>query len=355
MKNDLRYGIIGTGMMGQEHLRNIGEIAGIKVEALADPNKGSLEQAQKMLSEPVATFTNHLNLLDANICDAVVVVSPNDTHFEILKDVIDRRVPVLVEKPLCTTVADASFVRDQATKAKSLVWVGLEYRYMPAVAQLVSAVKSGAVGKVRMVAFREHRFPFLQKVNNWNRFNRNTGGTLVEKCCHFFDLMNLIIGSEPIRIMASGAQDVNHKDEIYSGAVPDIIDNAFVIVEYKNGSRASLDLCMFAEGSKNQEEITVTGDKGKIEAFLPSNEVRIGTRSGGSRSVKSEVVVDSRIAHQGFHHGSSYLEHLGFLSAIRGEGPVEVGVDAGWLSVVMGVAAQTSIHENRAVAINEVI
>ena len=50
----------------------------------------------------------------------------------------------------------------------------------------------------------------------------------------FFDLMNLILQERPTRVMASGAQDVNHLDEVYDGRVPDILDNAFVIVEFAN-------------------------------------------------------------------------------------------------------------------------
>lgn len=52
--------------------------------------------------------------------------------------------------------------------------------------------------------------------------------------------------------------------------IPDIIDNAYVIVEFENGSRGMLDLCMFAEGSKNEQEIAVVGDIGKVE-FSPQN------------------------------------------------------------------------------------
>lgn len=46
--------------------------------------------------------------------------------------------------------------------------------------------------------------------------------------------------------------------------VPDILDNAYVIVEFENGSRGMLDLCMFAEGSRNEQEIAVVGDTGKV-------------------------------------------------------------------------------------------
>jgi len=50
--------------------------------------------------------------------------------------------------------------------------------------------------------------------------------------------------------------------------VPDIIDNAYVIVEFDNGSRGMLDLCMFAEGSRNEQEISVVGDIGKVQIQL---------------------------------------------------------------------------------------
>ena len=55
---------------------------------------------------------------------------------------------------------------------------------------------------------------------------------------------------------------------IISLQVPDIIDNAYVIVEFHNGSRGMLDLCMFAEGSRNEQEISVVGDTGKGQIQL---------------------------------------------------------------------------------------
>eukprot|EP00965_Chrysotila_dentata_P189062 6173113-Pleurochrysis_carterae.AAC.4 len=56
--------------------------------------------------------------------------------------------------------------------------------------------------------------------------------------------------------MASGGQDVNHLCEVASGEpAPDILDNAYVIVDFESGARAVLELCMFAEASKFQEEV----------------------------------------------------------------------------------------------------
>ncbi|PKA50250.1 myo-inositol 2-dehydrogenase [Apostasia shenzhenica] len=375
----VRYGIVGVGMMGREHMVNLSHLRGegAVLTAIADPHLHSVELALDLglsLNLPsIEVFSGHRELLDSGLCDVVVVSSPNMTHFEILMDIIKHPRPhhVLVEKPLCTTVQDCRKVVEAAQRRPGvLVQVGLEYRYMPPVAKLLERVQSGAIGQVKMVAIREHRFPFLVKVRNWNRFNSNTGGTLVEKCCHFFDLMRLFAAANPVRVMASGSIDVNHKDEVYDGKiltftikiwkqVPDIIDNAYVIVEFDNGSRGMLDLCMFAEGSKNEQEISVVGNIGKGEAFVPESIVRVGIRSEGRTGVKTLQAQDKRIKYEGLHHGSSYLEHLDFLAAVKahGSGGAAPAVDLrdGLLSVAMGVAGHLSIEKGRFVTISEVL
>jgi len=353
--DQVRYGIVGTGLMGLEHLRNLLAVPGAVVTAVADPHEPSRQAAEVTAGGDLACFPDHRALLGSGLCDAVVVASPNMTHVDVVLDVLASGHHVLVEKPLCTTVTDCRRVLDAASRTDRVVWMGLEYRYMPPVARLVEAVRSGAVGTPRMVAIREHRFPFLPKVGDWNRFNRNTGGTLVEKCCHFFDLMDLLVGERPLRVIASGAQDVNHLDERYDGEVPDILDNAFVIVEYPSGARALLDLCMFAEGSMEQEELSVVGDLGKVEAFLPSSTFRTGRRATGRPGVQEDVVVDQRVRHEGHHHGASYLEHLGFLDCIRTGAPPAVTLADGMWSVAVGVAAHRSIEERRTVTLAEVL
>ena len=58
--------------------------------------------------------------------------------------------------------------------------------------------------------------------------------------------------AEPVRVVASGGHDVNHLDEVYDGRRADILDNAYVLVDFDNGARALLEICMFAECSKHQ-------------------------------------------------------------------------------------------------------
>ena len=349
----VRYGIIGTGMMGVEHLNNLLHVDGAEITALADPDPGSRETAA-VLAPGAAVYTDHRQLIEDHVCDAVVVASPNMTHIDVLTDLLATDLHILIEKPLCTTVDDCYTVLDLAEGRAALTWVGLEYRYIPQITRLIDEIDGGAVGQPRMVAIREHRFPFLDKVGNWNRFSRNTGGTLVEKTCHFFDLMCRIMPGQPVRVMASGAQDVNHLDESYDGEVPDILDNAFVIVEFDDGGRGMLDLCMFAEATHDQENLSVVGAKGKVETYVPHPLVRIGRRGehwiGG---VETHEVLDDRVAYEGHHDGSSYLEHLRFRDAILAGTPPEVTLHDGLVSVAIGAAAHRSIDERRVVELSE--
>jgi myo-inositol 2-dehydrogenase/D-chiro-inositol 1-dehydrogenase len=351
----LRFGVIGTGMMGCEHLRNLLALPDAEIVAVADLDDKSRRWARHTLGpdHPAVVGRDISDVLDRGV-DAVVVATPNFTHGSVLAEVFarSRDVAVLVEKPLCTTMADCRAVADAAATRAGIVWVGLEYRYMPPVARFLREVNESSVGELRMIFVREHRFPFLAKVGDWNRFNRNTGGTLVEKCCHFFDLMRLAAGSDPVRVFATGGQDVNHLDECYDGEQPDILDNAYVIVDFANGVRGCLDLCMFAESSHNEQELCAVGALGKVEAFVPTGVVRVGDRA--TREVREiDASHNPDVRYEGFHHGASYLELAAFAAAVRTGGEPTVTVDDGAWSVATGIAAHRSIDEGRPVFLDE--
>ena len=352
MADPIRYAVIGSGMMGGEHLLNIANIADAEVVALSDPNEASLDWGTACVGHEVDTYSDHRAMLERDDIDAIVIASPNFTHIDVLRDALLTDVAVLVEKPMCTTVDDCLEVKRLAEGRDAVTWVGLEYRFMPTIQGLMAQLETGVCGTTRMVAIREHRFPFLDKVDNWNRFTANTGGTLVEKCCHFFDLMHQIAGAHPVRVMASGGQDVNHLDEWYDGRRSDILDNAFVIVEFANGVRGMLDLSMFAEGGRFEQELAVTGDLAKIEATVPGDTIWVGARRG-PEPVAIAAPLDPRVAYEGFHRGSSFLSHLRFISCVRDGRPAEVTVDDGLWSVAMGAAAHRSIDESRPVLLEE--
>ena len=359
MTNKIKYAIIGAGCMGQEHILNIEIIDDAEVVAICDTSEQSIKDCLNLLKNEVEIFDNYEDLVEVDIADAYIIATPNFTHIEVLKGVLKSNAHLLIEKPLCTTVEDCKEFAKLTSNYPGVIWTAMEYRYMPPVQKMIQEIHNKTIGNLQMLTIREHRFPFLHKVDDWNRFSIKTGGTLVEKCCHFFDLMRLIAQSEPLKVYASGNQDVNHLDETYDGMTPDILDNAFVIVDFENGVRTFLDLCMFAENSEFQEELCAVGSAGKIETEVPSNQsgiansdLRIGLRKNNS-ATKETIAVDAKILEAGHHHGSTYYEHQSFIKAIRNNTKPEVSLNDGLIAVAIGEAAEISIKEGRVVQMSE--
>ena len=355
----MRYGIVGCGMIAQEHIRNLALIDGAQVTAIAEPVTDCIAMTKASLGaagDDVRIYSDAAQLAKDGGIDAVIVSSPNFTHREVLEPLLDTDLHILCEKPIATTLEDARWVADMAARHRGIFWTAMEYRFMPPAVEFINQVHAQRMGRLQMLSIREHRFPFLPKIGDWNRFAENTGGTMVEKCCHFFDLMRLIIRSEPVRVYCSGAMDVNHLDERYDGRTPDIIDNSYTTVDFANGVRAMLDLSMFADGAENQEEIIAVGDKARLDMLVPESTIVYSPRVGYSAQKAAErthIAVDQAVLDAGSHHGSEYYQHLAFRAAANGEGPVLVTADDGLRAVAIGVAAEISAREKRVVEMAE--
>lgn len=362
----LRYGIIGCGMMGQEHLRNIALLDNASVVAIFEPDP-AMRAAAANLAPDARMVGSLAEVLAVEEVNCLLIASPNHLHLSQLEEIARiRPLPVLCEKPLFTDPAQAHRLAALHASYPAPIWVAMEYRYMPPVAHLLREAQA-ATGGVKMLTIREHRFPFLTKVGDWNRFNRNTGGTLVEKCCHFFDLMRLVAGCNPVRVMASGGQAVNHLDEVYDGQPSDIWDNAYVIVDFESGLRAMLELCMFAEGSRYQEEISAVGPLGKIECLVPgpgrfwpahlgpapTPKVILSPRNPAG-PIELEIPVDPELLAAGDHNGSTFYQHQGFQRAALGSHQPEVSLTDGWWAAAIGMAAQQSALTGQAVDLRDI-
>jgi myo-inositol 2-dehydrogenase / D-chiro-inositol 1-dehydrogenase len=392
----VRYGVIGCGMMGQEHLRNLALIPGAQVVGIYEP-----DQAMRNLSAqyaPNATFNAELSELMARTdIDAWLIASPNQRHSEQLQQLAQHTPkPILLEKPSCTNLADARALQQLAARYAAPIWTAMEYRYMPPIAKLLSQVlgvvpDNLVTGEPLMFSIREHRYPFLTKVENWNRFTRNTGGTLVEKCCHFFDLMRHLMQADPIRVYASGGQNHNHLTESYAGETPDILDNAYVVLDFPpaqgKARRALLDLCMFAEGSRYQEELCVVGAKGKLECKVPgpgrfwpaelgeapvaqlifSRRHQTGPEGWTNHPQISAVApqsidipVDAHLLAAGDHNGSTFYQHQKFFELARAfktaashQTRPEVSLSDGIKAVLIGLAAEESTRTGQAIDLTQ--
>jgi predicted dehydrogenase len=361
MSAELNYGFVGCGMMGQEHIRNLNLMDGSNIAGIFEPD-GNMRQDAATIAPNAKLVSSIQELLEIESLDCVVIASPNNFHLSQFEEIFNTRpLPLMIEKPLFTNPVDNARISYLLKHYPEPVWVAMEYRYMPPITYLLDNMEAAA-GNISMVSIKEHRFPFLSKVNNWNRFNQNSGGTFVEKCCHFFDLMRLITKSEAKLVMALAGQATNHKDEIYDGRVPDIDDHGYVIIEFENGMKGMLELCMFAEGSRYQEEISVIGKSGKIEALVPgpgrfwqhdkekspTPKVVISPRKG--KPVQSiDIPINKKLLDAGDHNGATYFQHENFFKIIREKSQPEVSLKDGYAAVKIAFAAQKSAATGKSV------
>mmetsp|Transcript_1949 Transcript_1949/g.4947 ORF Transcript_1949/g.4947 Transcript_1949/m.4947 type:complete len:383 (+) Transcript_1949:2-1150(+) len=353
----LAVGIIGCGCIGQEHIRNVLLADDAEVRAIVDPNAAMLAKAAALV--PAAHAYESVDAMDD--VDAVIVCVPNHLHAHVVEQVSRRLdVHILCEKPLATTMADCERIA-RCVRPDKIFAVGLEYRHIPPMKKLLDELPR--IGELKMLTIREHRFPFLAKVEKWNRHNNKTGGTLVEKGCHFFDFMALCCpGKSPGTVYARGGQAVNHK------TTSDVADHAVVVVDFDDVI-CTLELCMFAEASANQLEVSAVGDAGKIEAFAPAHGVkshdgkpnfRIATRVDRDWEsavdapdelhtrgavVESSIAIDPTLMEAGDHAGATYYQLVDFLQACRdnSKSSTLASVHDAALSVAIGLAAAQSI------------
>lgn len=141
----IRLTLVGHGVRGKQWAASMGRVPGVQLEAIVDrlPVQGVR----------LSTFPTLEQALDAGVADAVVVATPPEAHRGAVLACVERRIPVLCEKPLTETLAEAREIAQLATAASTVVWVGMNFRYVPAVQQLRSLVLGRDIGSVMFGQF----------------------------------------------------------------------------------------------------------------------------------------------------------------------------------------------------------
>ena len=336
------------------------------INGVYDPNNGSIIAAQETHSQYVPGGELELydtldEACDDPAVDGLIIATPNYTHIDVVRRAAESGKHIFLEKPMATTIPDAYEIMMMAENHANVFQIGLQYRYKPMYTEVIhEALERKSAGDVKMISIVEHRIPFLDKVNQWNKFSEYSGGTLVEKCCHYFDLINLIAGGRPQRVFATGRQAVNFIEFEYEGRKSDILDSATVTIDYDNGVQGMFNLCMFAP--MFFEEITVAGDEGHIKAhenrtFMPDSDPEsymhvLRGEYGPSRISRPQYPVS--VAHSG-HGGATYFEHQSLIDNMQGKETNAASAAEGFWSVVVGAAAERSAHSGQVVNIPDLL
>ena len=358
-----RINIIGTGTMGQEHMYVTALLGEAQVHGIYDEETHSLDIAENEYagysSNKLFSYNDLKSACNDPDVDALFICTPNYTHLDVLKVAMKSKKPIFLEKPMATTIEDASEIVRLVDGYPSFIQIGLQYRYKAQYVEAIhEALERKTIGDLKTISISEHRPPFLDKVKQWNKFSRYSGGTLIEKCCHYFDLINLFAQSQPKSIYASGGKAFNFIDFSYNGKNSDIDDHAFVVIEYQNGIKANFTLNMFCPDFS--EELILCAEKGRIissEKYSPKNDgysnARIQIELGEDGSSRDSMVSYPSEIEKSGHHGATFFEHIELIKKLNGEPSNSASVIEGLWSVVIAGVAQKSIETGSQIDVND--
>ncbi len=355
-----RFNIIGTGTMGLEHLRVTMFEGRGTVHGVFDKESLSVENAKRTFAEaggeePLVVYDSLEDACNDPAADGLMICTPNYTHLDVVRQAAGSGKHILLEKPIATTIEDAREIVRIAQSSPAVFRVGLQYRYKAIHSEAIQeALVRRSIGEIKTISIVEQRIPFLDKIDQWNKYSRFSGGTLVEKCCHYFDLINHFAQSRPQTVYATGSMAVNFLDFQHDHGKSDVLDNAMVTIVYDNGVRASFQLAMFAP--MIYEEVVLCGDEGRLKAwenedFLPGSSLKSHMEIHGGNHRPSRHTTPSypcSIQESG-HNDATYFEHVSLMNTIEGkadDGPTPA--DAFW-SVVVGSAAEASVKSGEVV------
>jgi predicted dehydrogenase len=337
----VRIGFVGLGAMGLSHVATIRKVGheNAEVAAFCDTDEANLRQALDAVPG-TKVFSNPLELIRSPV-DAVVISTPNFTHAPLAAEVLAAGKHLFLEKPCGITREECRQVLAAAERSDRVVMLGHELRYSAYFQKIKDLVTAGEIGIPRMVWTREFRGPFQKKVGDWIQDDRRSGGCLVDKNCHHFDLMNWWVGARPRRVAAFGGCAVNRVIE----GEHQVHDHASVSFEYNSGVRGTLHLCMFALDFPHEDlEMGIIGDGGMLLTRISRLEILQWKRGASQKKPITHAVRARDGEGWGSHLGSEEI-HEEFLKCILEKRPPLTSVRNCVDGTMLAIGAEESIKK----------
>ncbi len=210
-----RYAVVGLGGRSNMYIdalvgshREYGQLV-----AFCDVNETRMEYYNRMIAArpgagPVATYTpdRFEAMLDEQKVDRVVVTSIDRTHHRYIIRAMDVGRDVITEKPMTVDERKCEAIFDAIERTGRELRVTFNYRYAPRATKVKQLLVDGVIGDVVSVHFEwlldtKHGADYFRR---WHRDKRNSGGLMVHKATHHFDLINWYLSSRPERVFGIG-------------------------------------------------------------------------------------------------------------------------------------------------------
>ncbi len=332
----LRVGVLGVGRIGSMHVDLVAnQVEGADVSGVFDVYAdGAAAVADR---HDVTRFDSAEQLIASDQVDAVAICTSTDTHIDLLVAAAETGKAIFCEKPLSLDLSEVDRGLAAVEAAGVPLHVGFNRRFDAGHRSVRDAVANGVLGDLRQVSItsRDPAPPPISYINV-------SGGIFLDMTIHDFDMARYVAGSEVVEVYARGWVSVDQ-------AIGDAgdYDTVTVILTHENGVVTTIDNCRQSAYGYDQR-VEAFGSAGA--AFSDNHREHYGrtlTAAGGSSALVPNFFLDRYIP--------SYVNQWNdFVAAVVGGQPTPVtGLD-GRAPLLMGLAANKSVAENRPVAIAEV-
>ena len=325
---------IGLGRMGETHLRNVAGLPQVKVVAVADARPEAAERG-KVLSGAEVAYTEVESAISHPGVDAVVIVTPTDTHARLIEMAARAGKAVFSEKPIALDLAETTRVVKVVRERGTPVQLGFMRRFDPGYAGAKKKIDAGELGRIELfrALSRDTYPPGLE-------FLINSGGIFLDMAVHDLDLARYLVG-EVEEIHAWGTVLF---DETFSKAKD--IDTAVAMLRFANGALGVIETARHSNwGYDIRTE--VAGAAAKVVVEAPQKTPLLFAKDFGSRYDHFENFPDR-------FEAAYRIEMESFFSALLEGRPVTPGPEDALETLRLGLAAAKSWRENRPVKISEI-
>lgn len=228
MTGSLKLAVVGAGLIGKRHAAAMTNAGSVELVTIVDPSSAGRAFAQDI---GAAWFPSLSDMFAMSVPDGIVVATPNQAHVENGVECIAARCPMLIEKPIATSVAEAAKIVDAGRLAEVPILVGHHRRHNPLVRNARAILDQGGLGRVVMV----HGTCWLSKPDGyfdaaWRK--KSGAGPVLVNAIHDVDLLRHLCGEiECVQSLASNA--------VRGGPTE---DSAVVLLKFRSGTLGTISI-----------------------------------------------------------------------------------------------------------------
>jgi UDP-2-acetamido-3-amino-2,3-dideoxy-glucuronate N-acetyltransferase len=246
MTDGPRVGVVGTGRWGRNLVRNFSTLGALA--ALCDRNAATLAELASRYPE-ASTHAEAERLLDDPGIDAVAIATPSRTHGELVRAALEAGKAVLVEKPMCTDLAQAHALNALAERRRRVLMVGHLLLYHPAFVALRDFVSNGGIG--------EPTYVYSQRLDF--RDERGTDDALWDFAPHDVSMLLALAEESPVKVTATGSAAIE----------PGVVDTVLAQFAFGGPLRAHLFVSWMQPAKEQRLVVVGQGGTAVFDDMLP--------------------------------------------------------------------------------------